>query len=605
MQRRPRRLLLSGVLAAALSAVTACSSFLPPIGSAPPAATREPRPTRESAGATAAPETDSTATVPTPLTLPPRETDGVLRINTYGEPDSIDPQKTTYVNEIQFVMMAYQPLMSFDREMKPIPGAAESVEVSADGRLYTFTLRPDSRYSDGSPLTAADFVYGWQRLADPATAGGYQSLPCGIIRGYSELSAAACQGLSVADALARDQAPLLADFGVRALDERTLEIELTAPAPYFLSMAALWIGAPVRQSDVASGDDWWYEPTTYIGNGPYILKEWIHDSLAVWTANPYYEGPLGPLQIAQIEYYMIPDGQLAFEAYLNGELDMVDVTPEDAELLRQDPLFADQIVETSGSCTFYLAMNLRRPPFDNPLVRQALAQAIDRRGYVDEVLLGQGEAALSFIPPGFPGYQPDITTWDFNPTAARALLAEAGYPNAAGLPELRLTYGGVSRNNPAFEWLAVELEEQLGIVATLDPIDPQTYAELARTDPPQITSAGWCADYPDQQNWLSLFQTNGVLSARIGYSNPAFDQLIRTADTSSDAAERERLYAEAQQLLVEDAPVIFLNNDTSTVLVQAWVRGISNETISPIDYWLGFYNLANLTIVPDSGVASR
>lgn len=608
MRRTTTRRWGLGVLAALLSVVSACSITLPsPFTSStvPPSATREPRPTRESTGDAEREETAEPAGSATPQPLPPRETDGVLRINTYSEPETIDPQVATYVNEIQFAMMAYQPLMSFDRAMQPIPGAAASVEVTEDGRLYTFTLRPNSRYSDGSPLTAQDFVYGWQRLADPATAGGYQSLPCGIIKGYSELSAAACQGLSVADALERDQAPLLADFGVRALDDRTVQIELTAPAPYFLSMAALWIGAPVRATDVEVSTDWWFDPVTYVGNGPYVLQEWIHDSLAVWTANPYYDGPLGPVQIAQVEYYMIPDGQLAFEAYLNGELDMVEVTAEDVAALQEDPLFVDQVITTSGACTSYLGLNTRRAPFDDPLVRQAVAQAINRQAYVDDVLLGQGEPTLSFIPPGFPGYQPEISSWDFNPTAAQARLAEAGYPNGVGLPEIRLTYSGVSRNNPAFEWLAAELEAQLGIVTTLDPVDPQTYAELTRSNTPQLYSLGWCADYPDQQNWLSLFQTNGVLSTRIGYSNPAFDALVRAADTTTDPVQRAALYADAQQILVDDAPVIFLNNDKTTLLVQAWVRGITNETISPIDYWVGFYNLANLAIMPDSGVASR
>ncbi len=523
---------------------------------------------------------------------------GVLRLNIGSEPDNVDPQKASFVVEIQFIMMAFQPLMSFDRDMKPIPAAAESVAVSSDGLVYTFKLRPDARFSDGEPVTAQNFEYAWRRLANPETAGEYQSLPCGIIKGYSEYSAAACEGLSVEEALARDQDELLANFGVRAIDDLTLEIELTAPAPYFPAMAALWIGAPARQDLVERGEDWWYDAENYIGNGPFVLKEWDHGNRAIWAPNPNYVGPLGPVKLKRVEYYMITEGQVAFQAYQNGELEILGVAPEDLATVQSDPQLNQQIVNTVGSCTFYFGFNTKKPPFDDVKVRQGFAQAFDREAWNRDIFNGLGSVAFTFIPPGFPGHQPDLKLWEFDPQAARATIAESSYGGVENLPEIKLTYSASARNNARFEWIANQLKQNLGIDAVLDPVDPTAFSALTKEDPPQMFSLGWCADYPDPQNWISLFQTNGLLSTRVGYSNPEFDELVRQADIEQDPVKRLQLYNEAEKILITDAPIAVTRNDGGPVLVKPYVQGVTEETITPIDYWLGFFNLPNVDVQP-------
>jgi len=562
-----------------------------------PAAEPTAAPAAPAAEATAEPAAEPTAEPAAGANTGTAEP-GVLRINTGAEPENIDPQQASFVDEIQYIMMAYQPLMSFDRDMKPVPGAAESVEVSDDGLVYTFKIRPNSQYSDGTPLTAQNFEYAWKRLANPETAGQYQSLPCGIIKGYSEWSAAACQGLTMTDTMALDLEQLEADYGVKAVDDNTLTIELTTPAPYFLSMAALWIGAPVRQEDAEKGADWWYDAENYIGNGPFILAEWDHGNKTTWEPNPNYQGPLGPVKLKRVEYYMINEGQVAFQAYQNGELDMLGVSPEDLATVESDPTLSQETVNTVGSCTFYFGFNLTTPPFDNKQVRQAFAQAIDREAYVRDIFNGIGSPTQVFIPPGFPGYQEDLKLWDFNPEAAKQALADAGFPNGEGLPEIKLTYSASARNNARFEWVANQFKENLGIDAVLDPIDPTAFAGVTKENPPQMFSLGWCADYPDQQNWISLFQTNGLLSTRVGYSNTEFDELIKQADVEQDPATRDDLYRQAEQILIEDAPVVFTFNDGGPVLVKPYVQGVSEDTITPIDYWLGFFNLPNVDVQP-------
>jgi oligopeptide transport system substrate-binding protein len=575
-----------------------------PAAEAPTTASGSEAPT--AASGSEAPTAASGGEAPTAAAQPAADTGtaqpGVLRLRMPGgsgaEPDNVDPQKASFSAEISFIMMAFQPLMSFDQEMQPIPGAAESVDVSEDGLTYTFNLRPDAKYSDGQPVTAENFEYAWKRLANPETAGEYQSLPCGLIKGYSEYSAAACQGLTMTETMALDLDTLSEEFGVRAVDETTLEIELTSPAPYFLSMAALWIGAPARQDLVELGEDWWYEAENYIGNGPFVLTEWDHGNRAVWEPNPNYVGPLGPVKLQRVEYYMITETQVAFQAYQNGELDMLSVASEDLQAVQADPVLSGEAINVAGSCTFYFGFNTTKEPFNDPLVRQGFAQAFDREAWVRDIFGGLGTVAHSFIPPGFPGYREDLMTYQFDPEAAQAAIAESSYGGVENLPEIKLTYSASARNNARFEWVASQLKTNLGIDAVLDPVDPTAYSALTKEDPPQMYYLGWCADYPDPQNWISLFQTNGLLSTRVGYSNPEFDELIIQADVEQDPARRAELYDQAHEILVNDARVAFLQNDGGPVLVKPYIQGVSDETITPLDYWLGFFNLPNVDVQP-------
>ncbi len=523
---------------------------------------------------------------------------GVLRLNVGSEPDTIDPQKASFVGEIQFIMMNYQPLMTFDQDMKPIPGAAESMEVSEDGLTYTFKLPADAQYSNGDPLTAQNFVYAFQRLADPETAGEYQTLLCGTIKGYSEYSAAACGGQTITETLELDLETLRNNLGVRAVDDQTLEIQLENPAPYFPSMMALWIGAPVREEDVAAGEDWWYDPETYIGNGPFQLVEWEHDARAVWEANPNWR--LGPIKLERVEYNMINESQVAFQAYQSGELDIGGVAAEDLAAVQADPELNQQVIEVPGSCTFYLGFNNTKAPFDNKQVRQAFAQAIDREAWVRDVLQGQGSPTQTFIPPGFPGYE-ETDQWSYNPEAARQALADAGFANGQGLPEIKLTFSSSARNQVRYEWLASQFRENLGIDVVLDPVDPTAYTALTKdlATTPQMYILGWCADYPDPQNWLStVFKTGGIGAGRIGYSNPEFDRLVDQADRTPPGPERDQLYSQAQNILIEDAPVVFFWNNPGRMLVKPYVKGVTEETVTPLDYIPGFFNLQNLEVAP-------
>jgi oligopeptide transport system substrate-binding protein len=582
-----------GTPAAAPTAAPAAPADAPTAAAPADAPTAAPAPAE---AATAAPADAPTAAAETGGNANAKP--GILRINNGAEGDNYDPQQASFLTEIRWILMNWQPLMSFDQEMKPIPGAAESYEMSADGLTYTFKLRPDSKYSNGDPLTAADWERAWKRLGDPELAGEYQFIACDIIKGYSEYSAATCQGKTMTETLALDLPALRDALGVKAIDDNTLQIDLVNPAPYFLSIAALWVSVPVREADAENVADLSQAvPESFIGNGPFKLVEHERDTRAIWEVNENYKGPFEGMKLKGIEMALINESQVAFQAYKNGELDMLGVAAEDRAAIEADPVLSKELIDVPGQCTFYLGMHNQKAPFDNLKVRQAFAQAFDREAYVRDVLQSLGKPTQTFIPPGFPGYEA-TDQWAFDATKAKALLAEAGFPNGEGLPEIKLTYSSSARNKVRFEWVANQIKQNLGVEPVLDPVDPTAFTGLTKdiATTPQLFILGWCADFPDPQNWLTaVFKTGGSSSARLGFSNEEFDNLVTQADVESDPAKRAELYSQAQKLLIEQAPVAFLWNDAGKALIKPYVKGV--KTI-PLDFFPGFYVMNQISVEP-------
>jgi oligopeptide transport system substrate-binding protein len=531
---------------------------------------------------------------------------GILRINHGSENDNNDPQQASFVGEIQWIMLNWQALMTFDLKMNPIPGQAEKVDVSADGKMYTFHLRPNAKFSNGDPLTAKNFEFAWKRLADPELAGQYQFIGCDVIKGFTEYAVTTCADKSgatktITEAQALDLAALREGVGVKAVDDNTLTIELVNPAPFFLSMAALWIGVPVREEDAENVTDLVTGvPEHFIGNGPFMLTEHEQGTKAVWAANPNYQGPLGPVKLKGIEMAMITESAVSFQAYKNGELDIGGVAAEDLAAVKSDPVLSKEYSLSAGSCTFYLGFNTAKAPFDNKQVRQAFAQAFDRDAWVRDVFQGLALPTQTFIPPGFPGYE-ESDQWAFSAEGAKKTLAEAGFADVSQLPPIKLTFSSSARNKVRFEWVANQLKQNLGIDAQLDPVDPTAYTALVKEPEttPQMFYLGWCADYPDPQDWLTLvFKTGGSAAGRLSWSNKEFDDLVTKADIEPDATKRAELYSQAQKLLIEEAPVAFTSNDVIPYLIKPYVKGVTKDTITPLDYIPGFFNLKELDVAP-------
>ena len=556
----------------------------------PAAATTAPAPSAVPTGT--APEGTEAPAEPTGAASP---AGNVLRVNFGGEPNTIDPQKASVADEIPLIMLNYLPLLTFDTDLKLVPGAAASWDLSEDGTTYTFHLRPDMTYSDGEPLTAANFEYGWKRLCDPTIAGEYASIGYPIAGCREYVEAFDTGGLTLTDELKLDE--LRKQVGVTAVDANTLEIRLKEAAPWFINVAALWVGVPVRQDLVESaGENWWADPATYIGNGPFQLTEWEHQGRVRFERNESYV--LDVPKVEAIEAAMFNDSAVAFEAYRSGELDIYDVAPDDMETISADPALTAQLTKIPGACTSYIGFNTRRAPFDKKEVRQAWAMAFDRERWIEDVLGGTSAPLASFIPRGMPGYDPDLKGWEYNPGQARVQLESAGVDLSQ---ELAITYGGGARGRAYFEYLAAMFENNLGVTIKLDPAGPETAEALAGGDfsqLPLIFSGAWCGDYPDPQNYLSLvFQPGGLVANRTGWSSTEYNDLTTRADKLPVGdPERARLYKAAQALLVDEAPVIFSSQNQTIQLVQPWIKNLRQ---TPIDFFPGIFGIVDLEIVAD------
>ena len=492
---------------------------------------------------------------------------GELVTNMGSEPDNIDPQQSSFVQEIGVNMKVFEALMTFDiKTGKPIPAAATGQpKVSADGKTYTYTVRDGLKYSDGKALTANDFKYGWQRLCDPATAGQY-AFTGYIVAGCGEWNGMDPKKDDPAK-LAAAKATFLNSIKVTGND---ISFTLTDQAPYFNSIAALWVGVPAREDMVTKGAEKWTEPATYIGNGPFILSEWKHNEKMVFTRNPNFRTPT---KLAKWTQVMINEGAVAFAAYRNNELDVYGIAAEDLRTIDADADLKAQRVDGPGSCTFYIGFNTKKDPFTDKNVRVAFAKSFDRDAYINDVIK-IGKPALSFITPGIPGNDPGDTFQKFDATAAKAALAQATPAAQAALAGVKITYASSARAKTRLEWFQNQWKTNLGLNVGLDPVDSTTYTQLVKKPDttPALFLLGWCADYYDQQDWLTTVFHSQSTVTRVGYNNPAFDKLVTDGDKEPDLKKRDDLYQQASRLLSQDAPAAWIYYDANPVLQKPWVK---------------------------------
>ncbi len=519
------------------------------------------------------------------------DTNATLTMNTTSEPDQIDPQKASFVNEIGQASFVFEGLMTFDtKTSRPVPAAAAAApKLSSDGRKYTYTLKDGLKYSDGQPLTAKNFEYAFLRGCDPTAAGEY------AVVFYIIVGCEAYNSMETKKATPAELSAARAKVGVKATSDKDIEFTLTDPAPYFVPITALWQGYPVRESDVTKGGDKWTEPATYIGNGPFKLTEWKHNEKMVFERNDNYRKKI---QIKRVTKLMIDESSVALAAYRGNELDLVGVGPTDLRTVQSDSELKSQLVDMGGSCTLYYGFNVRRPPFDDVNIRLAFAKSFDRGAFVKDLQQGIGKAADGgFIPPGFPGYDSTDNEQKYDPAAAKALLDKASPASKAGLTGLKYTFSSNSTNKARAEWAQSQWKTNLGVSVELDPVQSTAYSALFKKgqEAPQLFSLGWCADFPDQQNWHStVWLTGGLSAGRTGYSGKAFDDLTRQADREPDAAKRDALYNQAGKQLSKDAPAAWVYYDAGRRLQKPWLKGMTDN---PMDYGIpGYFAFENIFV---------
>ena len=528
-------------------------------------------------------------------------TDKVLRIDLGTFPDIIDPQKSSFVNEIANLQMIYEGLTKLDANLETVAGSAESWSYNDDSTALTFTLREGLTYSDGALLNAARFAYSIQRNIDPVTAGEYAAITDEIMgapewRACGE-DAAACETAkaTVMESVMASQADGAACTGYDDAACNTLTLTFSRPAPYFHTVSSLWVTFPAKQENIeAGGETWWLEPEYQIGNGPFTLTAMEQGVSNSYAPNPNYYGGVAK---SAIDFSYINDSAVRFEAYKNDELDVIALGAEDLEVVTADADLSAQILRYSGSCTTAVMFHQLKEPFTDQKVREAFAYALDRDAWTQDVLRGIGTPTLTWIPRGFPGFDADENRWAYDAEAAKAALAESSYGSVENLPAITATFSDTPRNRTRNEWLVAKWKEVLGVDIALDPVESTTYTSLTKdiSTTPQMFILGWCADYPDPQNWLSVYWKTGAFGERIGYSNPTLDELLTQADVEGDAATRAQLYADAQRMLIDTAPVAFMTNSENVWLVKPWVSGI---TTTSMDQYPGSYLPLELDVDP-------
>jgi len=523
----------------------------------------------------------------------------VLRINLGTYPDIIDPQKSSFVNEIAHLKLIYEGLTTLNEKLETVPGAAEKWEYNTDATELTFTLREGLKYSDGTLLNAKRFEYSILRNINPETAGEYAAITDEILGAEQWRYAETDEKKAAGEELTRQSVQALDMKGnpctdYEQADCRVLKIKLSRPAPYFHTVMSLWVTFPAKEELIAEGgENWWNSSKFQIGNGPYVLKSLEPFVRGYFVPNQNYWGGVGKVDI---EYSYITDSAVAFQAYKNNEFDIIGLAAEDLATVKADPQLSKEAYIYPGSCTFAVMFHQEKEPFTDPKVREAFAMALDRETWVQDVLKGLGSPTLTWIPKGFPGYQEGETRWGFDPEAAKKALAESTYGSADKLPKITATFGDTPRNRIRWEWLVAKWKDVLGVTIELNPVEPTTFTALTKdkATAPQMYILGWCADYPDPQNWLSVYWKTGGFGQRIGYSNPEFDALVTEADTTVDPVKRAELYQKAQDLLVAGAPVAFMWNNVNSYLIKPWVM---NVKITPQDSgWAGIIDPISIDI---------
>lgn len=572
---------------------------------------------------------------PGPSTLPEDKDDrGTLRFAIPNDPGNMDPGRTSASTDFRVVKAIYEPLLVITWGGEGIePGTAESMPtVSEDGLTYTFTIRKDAKWSDGVPVTADDFVFGWRRAMIKETAGKYESL-FNIIKGVPEFKEwrgalvnqdayeAKFKGENEEDQAKKDQErkaflETYPDFekqlalspeerweitlkafdervGVKALDKRTLQVTLAAPTAYFDALAAFPTFSPMPKhhlEPMADIDDaGWYIPDSYFGdpdqlvtNGPYVLSEWRHKVRMVFDQNPHYWNAEGMGNIRLVQE-TIPDANLQYLRYEEGLLDWIpDVGQIKQKLMEKKQRNPDQwayIHNIPNAGTYYYEFNCRPTlpsgapnPMTDPKVRRALGMCIDRKQIVENVTEMNEPVALLMVPdkeiPGYTG--PAEAGLPFDPQAAKKLMAEAGYPGGAGFPPIKITVNNDAGPGHANIALPIKKnwEDHLGIKVELEQIEFKVLLERATKGNYYTRRAGWFGDYADPTTWLDMYRI-GDSNNDAKYENPAYDELLKQAALELDKEKRFEMLAKAEAMLLQDAPIVPIFYYTTVTIYDA------------------------------------
>ena len=457
----------------------------------------------------------------------------------------------------------FSGLVKLDTDVQVVPDLAEGWEVSEDRTVYTFTLRDNARFHDGRAVTAHDVKYSWERALHPDTDSPVAETYLGDVVGARALAAGEADRLE----------------GVEVLDDHTLQVTITDPFPYFLSKLTYPTSFVVDRANVESGEDWTDAPN---GTGAFKLKVWQKDQLLVLERNEDWYG--GTPELAHAVYRIFAGSPI--QMYERGEIDLTYIGVNNIDRAR-DPANAlnEDLREGTELCTYYLGFNISQPAFDDPEFRQALTLALDMDKYLEVSLKGLSKRAAGFVPPGMFAYNEALDPSPFDLETARQLLRESEYGGIENPPPVKSFAG-----SGAIHWSWREL---LGLeVESVTVFEFSDFLERLDNEEFGVFTAGWCADYPDPQNFLHVLFHSESAENRFGYSNEQVDALLEEASVEADPDRRASLYQQAEQLILEDWVAVPLRHTSNNVLVRPYVKGFE---LTPI----GVPQLHNISIERD------
>jgi oligopeptide transport system substrate-binding protein len=503
----------------------------------------------------------------------------ILRANDGTEPNSYDPTQQTYTYEAAVGRNTFEALLKSKPDLSDVQGAAaKSYDVSSDGLTYTFHLQPNAKWSDGKPVTASDWVYGYQHFLNPALAAGY-------VDPFFDGTIAGAQGygsVDVTSASAIDS--FISGLGLSAPDANTFQIKLQHPAAYFKWVVTLWVAVPLRKdvvesaaggsfasTDTTKPEAWANNANTIIGNGPFKISEIVSKDHTTLVPNTNYWG--GAPKLQQLVYYYIADGNTAYSKYQTGALDIIGVPVADVTVVRGDATLSKQAHLFPTLTTFWMDYNTKKAPFDNPDVRMAFSKAIDRQKLTVDVLHDTDKAYQSFIPQGMAGADTSDNAQSFDPAAAKALLAKANVTPAT-LNQFKLLTRNSTGNKTINQFIVDQWNTNLGLNIQLDVIDSKTVTSRIRKGNFDIYGPdGWGADYPDQQDWFDIFFSASCGGLNFGCPTlSGYDALVKKADTELDQTQRNKDYLTAQKMLIDQAAVGFIYQQYEYDLVAPYVN---------------------------------
>ena len=486
------------------------------------------------------------------------------------DPDSLDPQKVRGAEAQGIVRDLCEGLTTLDRSAAVAPGVASHWGVSADGKVYTFTLRPQARWSNGDRVVAADFVAGLRRLVDPATASGYAQ--------YADVIA------NTDDIVAGKKPPEA--LGIAAPDDSTVVVTLAAPAPYLPALLSHPSTCPVHRPTLASHPESYARPGVMVSDGAFVLKEWVQGSYVLATRNRYYWNDAAT-RLGAVKYPVIPDENAELARYRSGELHVTAVVPRGQFDWIREHLGAELHVSPQLT-TYYYGFNLRRPPFkDQPKLRRALSLVIDREKLATLVLRVGELPAYGWVPPGIDNYTPQ--SFDYRGVAMAARIAEAqrlyreaGYSRAKPLA-FELAYNAAEVHTKLAVAVASMWKEALGVEVRLTQVEFKTLlAEIDRGEV-ELFRSSWAGDYNDAYTFAQYLKSDFGLNLP-HYQSAAYDALLTRAAAEVDPGRRRALLEEAERVMLADTPLLplyfYVNKHLVKPQVLGWYDNVMNVTYS-------------------------